>query len=200
MNLYPSLGNYIVAAVARFDTISVERKAILKDLAEYIKSTNSPKINFICTHNSRRSHLSQIWAQTAAAYYGVQLETFSGGTEATAFNPNAVNAVAAAGFRVESEDVANPEYKVFLGDDHPPMVCFSKRFDDEVNPSSGFAAAMTCSEADSDCPVVFGADKRIKLFYEDPKVSDGTPEQEETYSKRCEQIATEMLYVLQHAT
>jgi arsenate reductase len=32
-------------------------------------------------------------------------------------------------------------------------------------------------------------------MYEDPKVSDGTPQQQEVYQERSEQIATEMKYV-----
>lgn len=75
------------------------------------------------------------------------------------------------------------------------MTCYSKTFDDAVNPSAGFAAIMTCSEADAECPIVLGADVRIKLFYEDPKVSDGSGNEEKVYGERSRQIALEMAYV-----
>lgn len=171
------------------------RKAILADLVNYIQRHSNAKLNFICTHNSRRSHLSQVWAQTMAAYFGVEVETFSGGTEATAFHPNAVAALERAGFSIASEGGKNPRYRVQFNEMMEPMVCYSKTYDDSTNPSSGFAAIMTCSEADADCPLVLGADARIKLFYEDPKISDGTPIQVETYDERCRQIAAEMYFV-----
>ena len=175
--------------------ISPERKLILSVIADYIKSTSNPKLNFICTHNSRRSHLSQIWAQTMAHHYGVKVETFSGGTEATAFHPNAVAAIEGAGFDVKKGEGSNPRYEVGFSNDASPMTCYSKTFDDAVNPSAGFAAIMTCSEADAECPIVLGADVRIKLFYEDPKVSDGSGNEEKVYGERSRQIALEMAYV-----
>lgn len=175
--------------------ISPERKLILSVIADYIKSTSNPKLNFICTHNSRRSHLSQIWAQTMAHHYGVKVETFSGGTEATAFHPNAVAAIEGAGFDVRRGKGETPRYEVRFSNDVSPMTCYSKTFDDAVNPSAGFAAIMTCSEADAECPIVLGADVRIKLFYEDPKVSDGSGNEEKVYGERSRQIALEMAYV-----
>ncbi|MEQ9468850.1 MAG: protein-tyrosine-phosphatase [Ekhidna sp.] len=171
------------------------RKAILADLINYIQGRSGAKLNFICTHNSRRSHLSQVWAQTMAAYFGVKVETFSGGTEATAFHPNAVASLERAGFTIKGGDGKNPQYKVQFDASIEPIICYSKTFDDPANPASGFAAIMTCSEADADCPLVLGADARIKLFYEDPKVSDGTPGETKTYDERCRQIAAEMYFV-----
>jgi len=43
--------------------------------------------------------------------------------------------------------------------------------------------------------LVLGSDKRIPITYEDPKKSDGTPQQSETYLERSLQIATEMKFV-----
>jgi len=177
------------------EKISPERKEILQELVNYLNVTNDPKLHFICTHNSRRSHLSQIWAQTLASFFGVKVKTFSGGTEATAFHPNAVAAIERAGFEIEKEGEHNPRYSIFYSKDTEPMICYSKKFDEVPNPSSTFAAIMTCSEADAKCPVVFGADKRIKLFYEDPKIADGTLLEATTYDERCRQIATEMYFV-----
>ena len=176
--------------------ISNDRKTILDQIKSYIQSKDVPEVNFICTHNSRRSHLSQIWAQTLADYFNTDIKTYSGGTEATAFHPNAVDAIKRAGFKVEQEGTDNPRYTIKSDETDEGMICFSKRFDDSPpNPTSGFAAIMTCSEADAECPVVFGADVRIKLFFEDPKISDGTPEESLTYDARCKQIASEMYYV-----
>ncbi|MEQ8907254.1 protein-tyrosine-phosphatase [Ekhidna sp.] len=191
--IYPSIKSYLDQATSV--TITDERKSILNEIVEYIKSAKEPKLNFICTHNSRRSHLSQIWAQTMAYHFGVKVQTYSGGTEATAFHPNAVAAIERAGFKIQKGQGENPPYKVGYSDNADPMTCYSKTFDDPVNPNRGFAAIMTCSEADAECPIVFGADARIKLIYEDPKVSDGTGNEEKIYGERSAQIAAEMHYV-----
>ena len=190
--MYQNITKYISSLDHPIDE---DRKAVLNQLKAYVQDNEIPKLNFICTHNSRRSHLSQIWAQVFACHFNVSLETFSGGTEATAFNPNAVAALRRAGFKIESEGGENPRYEVSFSDDQEKMVCYSKTFDDPLNPQEDFAAVMTCSEADADCPFVPGASARIKLFYEDPKVSDGTPEESQTYDERCAQIANEMKYI-----
>lgn len=56
-----------IEKVQRFENISTVRKAVLQPLIENIQSKYSKNqvvnLNFICTHNSRRSHLTQIWAQ-----------------------------------------------------------------------------------------------------------------------------------------
>lgn len=198
--LYPTLQRYIAERETEFDQISNERKALLDRLSAYIKGKlqngEDLSLNFICTHNSRRSHLGQIWAQVASFHHSIgSIKAYSGGTEATAFNDNAVAALKRAGFQIEYPGGDNPEYALHCSEDVNPMTCFSKTYDDPVNPSENFGAIMTCSDADEACPNVPGADFRIALKYEDPKVSDGTPEQENTYDERCAEIAREMLYL-----
>ena len=72
---------------------------------------------------------------------------------------------------------------------------FSKRFDDFANAADDFAAVMTCADADENCPFIPGTSARIALNYQDPKVADGTSEEQQTYDARQRQIATEMLFV-----
>ena len=199
--MYTKLRNTIDQLIQHFDHIPQERKELLQEVAEYIGSelrqNDSVKLNFICTHNSRRSHLSQIWTQTAAAHYGIGgVQTFSGGTEATAFNPRAVAAVERAGFHVKNPGGDNPKYKVKYAEDSEPMTCFSKTFDDPSNPSQDFAAIMTCSDADENCPFVPGTSFRKAVTYRDPKESDGTDQEKETYDERCLQIGREMFYMM----
>ena len=195
------LDQYIEESLASFDSIARDRKEILDELSGYIKdrlaSNSDVKLTFICTHNSRRSHLSQIWAQAAAEYYRISgVHTFSGGTEATAFNPRAVAALERAGFQIEREsDGDNPTYLVNLDEESRPIRAFSKLYTDDPNPKSDYCAVMTCSSADRDCPIVHGAGKRISLSYEDPKDSDGTDHETSAYNERCRQISIEMLYV-----
>lgn len=196
-----SLKQYCDALVLQFDEIPAERKALLEKLSNYIQQRvnggKSIQLVYICTHNSRRSHFGQIWAQTAAAYFQISnVQTFSGGTEATAFHPNAIAAVQRAGLRVEKTDVSkNPHFRVFYSEDNLPIICFSKTYDDAANPKTAFAAIMTCSDAEENCPLIPGVDLRIGTTYNDPKAFDGTSEQNQKYDERCRQIALECLYV-----
>ncbi len=181
------------------NSISNERKEVLQVLIDYVnirlKNDQAIKLNFICTHNSRRSQFSQIWAQTAAAYYGIDVKSYSGGVEVTAFNERAVESIRRAGFRVTKKGEDNPKYFVFLSDDAEPIVTFSKVYDDSINPQAGFAAIMTCSHADENCPFIPGAEARLPVRYEDPKAFDNTPEEATMYDERSSQIASEMFYV-----
>ncbi len=195
----PDLYQFIVRKVIpSIDDIPRERKKLLDPIVRYIRS-GGDQINlvFICTHNSRRSHLAQVWAQVAALFYYVEdIHTFSGGTEATAFNPNAVDALRRAGFIISSKGEGNPMYSVQFSEDEKPLTLFSKKYDHVANPKRNFAAIMTCSEADADCPLVPGASGRFPLHYLDPKLSDGTPDMEKTYQERSHQIAVEMFYIM----
>jgi arsenate reductase len=200
---YPELLRYLNARVTEFDTIPSDRKKDLATVADYIRdrvSKSEPvKLTFICTHNSRRSHLSQIWAKVAAEYYGLNgVETYSGGTEATAFNPRAVAAMQRCGLKIVADDpnAANPCYSVYTSDSSSPQVCFSKAYSDSPNPSNKYCAVMNCSEADAACPVVMGCELRMPIRYEDPKVADNTEFESQRYDERSAQICREMLYLM----
>lgn len=178
-----------------------ERKQVLQPLIDYIreKRTHKEKIrlNFICTHNSRRSHLSQIWAQTMAHYFRIDnVECFSGGTEATAMFPKVAETLAKQGFEITKlSENQNPVYAIKFDKNEMPVVGFSKKYDDPFNPESGFCAVMTCSSADQGCPFIAGADKRISVRYEDPKMYDGNAEMDEKYLQKSLEIGQEMFYV-----
>ena len=183
------------------ESISKERKAILQPLMDVIqtKHTNGKDIrmNFICTHNSRRSHLSQVWAQTMAYYFNIKNVTcYSGGTEATALFPKVAETLKTHGFQIlkRSED-SNPIYAIKYSENEYPVIGFSKRLDDDFNPKSEFVAIMTCDSANEACPFVPGAEKRIPITFEDPKAFDNTPQQTEKYKERSLQIATELKYI-----
>ncbi len=200
--LYPALLSYFRTLEASLEAIAEPRKSALNQIAQYIeKKINAGEdanLTFICTHNSRRSHMSQIWAKAAAFYLGISqhIHTYSGGTEATAFNPRAVAAIERSGFQIVNPGGENPRYQVNVSENSSSMICFSKTYNDPYNPASDFAAVMTCSDADQNCPIISGADLRVSLPFVDPKLSDGTAKESETYDERCRQIATEMLYVM----
>lgn len=183
------------------DEVSTERQAVLQPLANYVKAKITPQqpinLTFICTHNSRRSHLGQVWAQVAAAYFGIKnVHSFSGGTEATACNPRTIAAFERAGLKVtKTTESENPLYEISFDDLTAPIIAFSKVYDQSPNPTQGFAAVMTCDHAEANCPFIPGAERRLPIMYIDPKVSDDTPEEAATYDARCRQIATEMKWV-----
>lgn len=188
-------------ALLNLDSISNERKQILQPLINYIQSkiteNKNANLNFICTHNSRRSHLSQVWAQAAAHFHHIKnVYCYSGGTEATALFPMAAKTLERADFEIQTlSEGKNPVYAIKYAENEHPIVGFSKTFDHPFNPKSEFAAIMTCSHADANCPFIPGAEKRIPVKYDDPKAFDNTPQQSEKYEERSNQIATEMLYV-----
>ena len=186
--------------------ISEERKAILQPLVDFVqqKVNNRQEINlnFICTHNSRRSHLAQVWTQVASEYYHISdVYCYSGGTEETALFPKVAETLTNQGFSIfKIAETDNPVYAIKSRENALPIIGFSKKYDSHFNPISAYAAIMTCSQADGGCPFIAGAEKRIPITFEDPKISDNTPEQSKIYAERSLQIATEMFYVFSQIT
>jgi arsenate reductase (thioredoxin) len=197
--MYQKIRQFTQLLEGDFNLIPAERKELLQKITGYIQERYDQNLSinlvYICTHNSRRSHFGQVAAALAANFYNIEnVTTFSGGTEATAFNLNAIKALKSIGFEISSDEkVVNPTYQVSFGN-NLSTTCFSKVYDDRLNPKSDFAAIMTCSDAEQNCPFIPGVALRIGTTYEDPKKSDGTPQQDETYMARFRQIATETLY------
>ncbi|MEW7402129.1 protein-tyrosine-phosphatase [Elizabethkingia anophelis] len=198
--MYQSLFENIQGIQKAFN-INEERKNVLWPLIGYIQKKINDKqrinINFICTHNSRRSHLSQIWAQAAASYFNIPgVYCYSGGTEETALFPKIIETLKIQGFNIlKISDGNNPVYAIKYSANTPPVIGFSKKYDNPFNPEDSYVAVMTCSQADEGCPFIAGAEVRIPITFEDPKKSDNTPEQTQVYAERSLQIAAEMLYV-----
>ncbi|OOG18042.1 protein-tyrosine-phosphatase [Sphingobacterium sp. CZ-UAM] len=194
----------IFSAITNEQDLTEERKTLLLPLIQFIQDKvdrgQAVNLNFICTHNSRRSHLAQIWAQVAASYHKTPaVNCYSGGTEETALFPKVAETLAAQGFDIfKIADTANPIYAIKYGDNITPLIGFSKKYDSPFNPTSEFAAVMTCSQADSGCPFISGAEKRIPLPFEDPKITDGSAQQTRVYNERSLEIAAEMFYVFSH--
>ena len=188
-------------ASLQLDSVTAERKKTLQPLIDFIQSKvtaqKAIRINFICTHNSRRSHLSQVWAQVMAKHFNIKnVFCYSGGTEATALFPMAAKTLTNQGFQINNlSEGNNPIYSIKYDENEHPIIGFSKTYDDAFNPKSSFAAIMTCSQADGGCPFIAGAEKRVPITFEDPKVFDNTPQQAEKYNERSLQIATELGYV-----
>lgn len=183
--------------------ISQERKRELEPLKREIQSRlaagKTVLLNFICTHNSRRSQFAQVWAYTLAHRLGLEgVVALSGGTEVTAVHPNTVKTLLGCGYTVETEGPAeNPVYVFRSEPNIPPLKCYSKLYDCEENLNDKkFIAVMTCASAADDCPFIPDAEMRFSMTYDDPGASDGSDREKETYEACNKQIATEMLYVL----
>lgn len=182
--------------------IPAERKEILDRLAGYLADKLDDQkivLNFICTHNSRRSQFAQAWARVWSDNYTLDVDCVSGGIEVTAFNHRAVETLERAGFRIDKSDGENPKYTVWYSDQSAGIKMYSKMYDEAVTPGTPFAAVMTCAHADEQCPFIPGAKARFALDYEDPGLYDNTAEESSEYDARCRQIATEMKYVFSHS-
>lgn len=196
---WPELASYI----QNLPEAAQPRRAMLDVLKNYIAQKLNQQgplqLHFICTHNSRRSQLAQVWAQTLAAWFHIPLSCYSGGVETTAFNPRGLDALRRCGFHIQGDSHStNPVYQLAFAPDGDPIRCFSKTFDHPANPVQNFTAVMTCAEADANCPTIPGAEKRIALSYEDPKKHDHTAREASMYDACNRQIAAELFYVLNH--
>ncbi|MFY9242425.1 MAG: hypothetical protein WAO74_05295 [Polaribacter sp.] len=180
--------------------ITDDRKKQLQIVAETIAKEYAKNeivnLNFICTHNSRRSQLGQVWSFYAAAYFNLNIQSFSGGTEVTAFYRNTVKTLQKAGFLFKLEDFShqNPKYQITFDGSRNYILGFSKLYDDTMNPEK-FIAITTCNNADKNCPYIPTASYRFHLPFVDPKHADGTPNQDEAYLETNKQIAAEVYFI-----
>jgi arsenate reductase (thioredoxin) len=201
-NLLPALEPYVRQVASELDRLPEERRETLDriaaDIVARLQAGKSAPLTFICTHNSRRSHMSQIWAQTAAYYYGLdQVQAYSGGTEVTACNCRTITAMRRVGFSIQDATTGdNPLYLVHYANERPPIRAYSKLYNADENPTRDFIALMTCSSADRSCPEVRGALARHAIHYADPRLCDDTPTETTAYNERCREIAREMFYLM----
>lgn len=200
--LIPSLRPLATDLIAGIAEIPEDRRKDLEELAaitaRHLAADRAADLTFICTHNSRRSHLSQVLAQTAAYYYGVTgIHCHSGGTEATACNPRTIEAFKRAGFEVaDTTGGNNPVYEIRIANNEEPLRAWSKVYNQDGNPTAGYVGVMTCTHADENCPIVVGAADRFSLPFVDPKEADDTPAEAATYDERLHQIGSEMFHFI----
>ena len=205
-SLFPRVEDFVKDRLAETTVIPEERQKELLKMSRYIVSCQSAgktaRLLFVCTHNSRRSQLAQVWAKIGATRFGLKgLESYSGGAEVTAMNRRTVAALEKVGLVISKADAdsVNPKYSIVFSKAASPQICFSKRLTEYPNPTREFAAIMTCSSADESCPIVRGSELRLTLPYEDPKVSDDSPKESSADDEKCKEIAREMLFVMSRA-
>lgn len=164
-------------------------------MQQFLQQDGQLSIQFVCTHNSRRSQMSQVLGQVLAERSSLPIKCYSGGTEVTAFNPRAVAALERLGLRFVKHGRENPCYFIWHSSSVAPQIAFSKLVDHPFNQQGSFIAVMTCNEADQNCPLVPGATSRFSLPYVDPKHSDNTDQEADTYDQTVRTIATEIWYL-----
>lgn len=170
---------------------------IAESLSSVYSEANTLNLNFICTHNSRRSQLAQVWSHYFSYLYDLNLHSYSSGTEVTEVHPNILNVLEEAGFEVEriSETNNNPRYKLNYSETRDSILLFSKSIDDESLPKN-YIAITTCSQADENCPFIPQASMRFSLTYSDPGKDDGSDREIESYRQTNKQIAREIKYMI----
>lgn len=197
-----SAKNFFLNASKRI-SIKEDRKLLLRNIADAIANEHTKNevvnLNFICTHNSRRSQLGQVWSFFAAHYFKLNIDAFSGGTEITAFHRNIVKTLQKVGFHFQLENFShlNPTYSISFDTENKAILGFSKHYNDPINVAP-FMAITTCNNADKNCPFIPDASHRFNLPFADPKASDGKSKQDEKYLKTNQQIAGEIFFIFNH--
>lgn len=181
--------------------LSENRRLLLTTIAEKASEElahgNSVNFNFICTHNSRRSQLCQVWAYFATHYFNLKnIQNFSGGTAVTAFYRNTVKTLQEVGFNFQLNEFShkNPKYLINTTNIEEKLLVFSKLYDDPAN-EKPFFAITTCNNADENCPFIPDALFRFHLPFVDPKAHDNTDLQDQKYLETNKQIAGEMYFL-----
>ena len=178
--------------------VSNKRAFLLNEIVNYVYKTRSekkiPKLNFICTHNSRRSQFCQFWATFFSNYYNIKCEVYSGGTVKTEVYKSVLNNIRDYSFNISFKQCNNPIYSIKFKNQNLGNY-FSKLYYDFENPKNEFAAIMTCSDAENNCPLVEGSEIKFSLPYEDPKKYDKSKIEKTEYKKTSEKIASEMNYL-----
>jgi arsenate reductase len=183
--------------------IPAERKHALREIRAYIQQKlndkQTPHLLFVCTHNSRRSILAEVWATAVGAYYNIpNLQVYSCGTEVTAVHPMVIHTLREENFTISSNSTTgNPTYSIGFGEGFAPIETHSMTFDDIPLQNKGFAAVMVCSSASDNCPYIAGTEKRIALPFEDPKAYDEHPDKKQAYLHTGKEIAREMKFAFQ---
>lgn len=184
-------------------TISNDRKKLLTNIAKVIiteyKDREKINLNFICTHNSRRSQFAQAWSFFAIEYFNLKnIFSYSGGTEVTAFHRNTVKSLQRIGFNFNIIDFShqNPRYLISFEGTKKSILGFSKTYDHTSN-NYPYIAITTCDSADENCPFIPDAIKRFHLPYSDPKISDNTNTTIETYLNTNKQISGEIFFIFE---
>lgn len=184
-------------------TISDDRKNLLLSISDKIfeefEDRDKVNLNFICTHNSRRSQLAQVWSFFAIEYFKLEnIYAFSGGSEVTAFHRNTVKCLQKTGFDFNVEDFShqNPLYLISFKGTKKTTKGFSKTFDSDKN-EYPYIAITTCDHADQNCPFIPDAIHRFHLPYTDPKTADNTEFQNDKYLETSKKIAGELFIIFQ---
>ncbi|TNE80711.1 MAG: protein-tyrosine-phosphatase [Bacteroidetes bacterium] len=178
--------------------LSAERQELWQKAAQAVVEKEAKAMNFICTHNARRSVISQSLAAALAHQYGFsEMQFYSGGAESTFIHPNSLALLQKIGFEVKEVKAGNnPVNTAGFASDAQPLQLFSKTFDD-ASSSEPYVAILVCSKGDAACPFIPDAKARILIPFEDPGAYDGTEQAAEAYLATAKLILNELHYFFQ---
>lgn len=190
--LYPEIIEFLNGITA--NSIDSERREKWNALAQRLrKKDNQGAINFICTHNARRSVISQSLASALAHHHGLTgIKAWSGGAEETFVHPNSIKLLLRIGYRLKEQTTGeNPRYTLSYAEGAPDLLLFSKKFDDPSSPAP-YHAILVCSKGDAACPFIPNVASRTLIPFEDPGAFDNTPKADEAYYEAATLIGDEL--------
>ena len=170
--MHSALAQYIEARTTEFGLVETDRRLRLDAIASYVRSKvrqqRAASLLFLGRHNSRRSHLAQVWAQTVAAWCEVGVViSYSAGVQPTRLAPAAVDALRRAGFVVDlGQDPSTA--KVSFRADAPPMICYAKDYEALQVPQRNWCAVSVDAGVAAGFPALDEAEERVVLPLEDP--------------------------------
>ena len=170
-------------------------------IARQLDARGEVSVVAVCTHNSRRSQLAEVWLAVASAAAGLGgVSVCSGGSDPVAVAPGAIAVLRERGFRVEADTAdANPRLRVRGHGIEREL--YAKPLGEAVAgvPLRGGVALMVCAAADAACPPVPQVGYRARLPFADPRHADGTPGEAAAYRAASDRIEAEMRWLVRES-
>jgi len=199
--LYPILNEYVKELYREFRDIPEERRFRLNEIVDYVQNqrmlNKNPQLLFISSNQASIGQMIQIWAETAAYYYGLTgIKTYSGGMNPQGISTSTIVSLERAGFIVYRSNIEGVDlYKVKYSYNLRPIQIFPKKIDYRINPRADYMAIMVERSADINISRVRGTHDRLSLPYNDPLQYEDSAMEDGAYDHLCRQIALEMFYV-----
>tara|TARA_Y100001949_G_C15986510_1_gene330879 strand:+ start:2001 stop:2567 length:567 start_codon:yes stop_codon:yes gene_type:complete len=167
-----------------------KRKKRLDNIASVINENlnKTRSIVFLCTHNSRRSQICEVWGKVFAEIYRKKININSAGAFKTVVHSQVYESIVKCGLVVDNKK------EIFF--DKKKFKLNSKTIDSLT--MKNFIAVMTCSNAEKSCPNDPRSIRNIKMFFNDPRIYDETDKMSREYLNTTIYIAEELNYIFKN--
>ena len=182
-----------ISKIEKFKPNNKSKKR-LHNIIDGINSlTQKRKLNlvFICNHNSRRSQFAQFWGEILAIHYNKRINIYSAGIIKTKVYFQVIESIKRIGFSVSKK---KSSYQINYNNQ---TIKLSSKLLKEIK-NINFISIMTCSDTDASCPINLRSSLNLKLYFQDPKIYDGTFNEEQKYDAICLKIASELNYIFKN--